>query len=127
VLNEGHIYCESLAHAGIGKVLCHSLALGFVRQLLANLREIVRTRGILDVGSEFGALAHQVTAPAQAIPGGTHFGRIDIGLGQHPAPEQDGDRMGINLIVLGFTPMNGFPREGMAQDKGNPFLRPEVG
>jgi hypothetical protein len=30
--------------------------------------------------------------------------------------------VGINLVVLGFAPLNGLQRESMAQDKGNPFL-----
>jgi hypothetical protein len=34
--------------------------------------------------------------------------------------------MGINFIILGFAPVNRLHREGMAQDKSNPFLLTEV-
>ncbi|HEV8718281.1 MAG TPA: hypothetical protein VGX03_36375 [Candidatus Binatia bacterium] len=34
--------------------------------------------------------------------------------------------MGLDLLVLGFAAMNRLPREGVPQDKGDPFLRTEV-
>jgi hypothetical protein len=34
--------------------------------------------------------------------------------------------MGVDLLVLGFAPMDGFHGEGMAQDKGNPLLGTQV-
>ena len=40
-INEGHIYFDRLAYAGVGKVLFHALPVGFVRQLLADLRHRV--------------------------------------------------------------------------------------
>ena len=80
VINERDLHFTGLADARIGEVLFASLALGLVRQLLANLREMVLTVGILPVGQEFGPFAPSVTAPAQEIPGGPHCGRIDRGL-----------------------------------------------
>jgi len=103
-------------------VLFDALAVRLVRQLLADLGQIVLTVRILDVGSEFGALAHQMTPPPQQVPGGAQLGGVDLGLGQHPAAQQHRDLVGVNLIVLGFAPVTRLPREGRAPDKGAPFL-----
>lgn len=47
---EGDLDFNGLAHAGIGAVLLHPRAVGCVRQLLAALREVVRTGAMLAVG-----------------------------------------------------------------------------
>jgi hypothetical protein len=60
-------------------------AIGLVRQLFANLGQMVLTVGIWDVGQKFGAFLHPMTAPAQEIPGGAHFSWVAIRLGEHPA------------------------------------------
>lgn len=65
VINERPIHFNRFAHAGIGKVLCDSLAIGFVGQLFPDLRQIVLTIGIVNVGSEFGAFLYQMTAPPE--------------------------------------------------------------
>jgi hypothetical protein len=123
---EGHLHRDRLAHAGLGEVLLHPFAVGFGGQLLADHREVVLAVGILHVGSEVGALAHQVTATAQQVPGGAQLSGIGRGWGQHPAAQQDRNLARINFIVLGFAPVDGFHREGMAQDKGTPFLPTEI-
>jgi hypothetical protein len=79
------------------------------------------------VGEQLGPLAHEVAAPAEQIAGRAQLGRVDLGQGNHPAAQEDGDLVRINLIVLGFAPVNGFPIEGLPQDKGNAFLRAKVG
>jgi hypothetical protein len=38
---------------------------GFVGQLFPDLRQIVLTIGIVNVGSEFGAFLYQMTAPPE--------------------------------------------------------------
>jgi hypothetical protein len=68
----------------IGKVVFDALAVGFVGELLADLRQIVLTVGMLNMGQEFRSFLHQVTAPAPEIAGGAHFGGIDRGLGELP-------------------------------------------
>jgi hypothetical protein len=65
VINEGNGDFNGLAHAGLRKMFLDSLAVGFVRQLLADLREIVLTSGSVNVGQEFGAFGHQMTAAPQ--------------------------------------------------------------
>ena len=54
---------DRLAHAGIRKVLFDPFAIRLVRQLLADLREMVLTIRILNGCQQFGPLAHEMTAP----------------------------------------------------------------
>jgi hypothetical protein len=66
-------------------------------------------------------------AAAKEISGGAYLSGIHIGLREHAAAQEHGDFVGVDLIVLGLTPMNGFHVEGVAQDEGNPFLGAQVG
>jgi len=50
VINERHIHFDRLADTRIGEMLFDSLPVGFVRQFLADLGQIVLTIGILNVG-----------------------------------------------------------------------------
>ena len=50
MINERDIDFDRLADTGIGEMFCHSFAIGFIRQLFADLRQIVLTLGIVDVG-----------------------------------------------------------------------------
>jgi hypothetical protein len=50
VSDVGHIPFNGFPHAAVGEMLLDALAVGLVRQLLANLRQIVLTVRILDVG-----------------------------------------------------------------------------
>ena len=83
--------------------------------------------GVLDVGDELRALVHQVTAPAQQIAGRAHLGRVDIGLRQHPASEQPGDLVGVDLVVLGLAPVDGPHVQGVPEHEGNALARAHIG
>ena len=85
VIKERHIYLYRLADTGIGEMVSHVFAVRFVCESFADLGEIVLTIGIVNVGSEFGALARQVTATTEQVAGGPHLRRIDVRLGNHPA------------------------------------------
>jgi len=78
------------------------------------IREVVLASGILDMSKELGPFSHEVIPSSEKISGGAHPGRIDISLREHAAPEQGGDLMGVDLIVFGFSSVNGFHIEGMA-------------
>jgi hypothetical protein len=60
------------------------LTVRFVRQLFADLRQIVLTSGVVEVGYEFGALAHERTPAPEQVPRGAHLGGVDIRLGNIP-------------------------------------------
>jgi hypothetical protein len=87
ITNEGNVDFNGLAHPRIREVLFHAFAIPFVRQLLADLGEIVLTIGIVEVGQQFGALVHQMTALTPEIPGRPHLRGVEVGLGQYPAAQ----------------------------------------
>ena len=89
--------------------------------------QIVLAMSVLDVAIELGPFSHEMIAPPQQIPGGPHSCRIDIGHGNHASPQQNGDFVGIDPVIFGFTAVDGFHVEGMSQDKWNIFLDTEVG
>ena len=73
VIDEGNVDFDRLANTGIGEMLGHIFAVGFVGPPFADLGQIVLTIGVMDVGSELGALAGQMTAPAEQITSGAHL------------------------------------------------------
>src|SRR4029453_19190234 len=62
----------------------------------------------------------------QEVPGGAPLGRIDRGLREHPAPQQDSYFLGVDLVIFGLSAMDGLHREGMTQDKRDLVLSTEV-
>ena len=102
-------------------------AIGFVGDVLLKRREVVLAGGVLDVGEEFGPLAHEVHAPPEEIAGGAHVRGIDVGHGDHAAAEKGGDLEGVDPVVLGFASVDGLHVEGVAQDEGDLLLGAEVG
>src|SRR5262245_5739145 len=66
-------------------------------------------------------------AAPQEVPGSPHLGRIDIGLWEHATAEQGRNLLRIDLVIFGLAAMDGFHIESVSKDKGNPFVRTEVG
>jgi hypothetical protein len=58
---------------------------------------------------------------AQQVAGGPHRGRIDVGLREHPAPQEDGDLLGVDSVVLGFAAVDRFHGESVTRDEADPF------
>ena len=104
--DEREVDFDALVDARIGEVLTHSLAIRCVRQTLLERRQVVLRARVLDVGQQFAALADQVQTPAEQVARRSHRCRIDVRLGQHPAAQQDGDLVRVDLVVLGFAAVN---------------------
>ena len=47
--NEGEVHFDALLDSGVRKAFGNAVAVGFVSDLLADLRQIVLTVGLLDV------------------------------------------------------------------------------
>jgi hypothetical protein len=114
-------------HRGIGKPLRDPSPITFIGKLLADLGQVVLAVRILDVGPELGPFAREMHPAPEHVSGGTPLSRIDRGLREHAAAEQHGNLVGVDPIVLGLAPMNGFHVKGMAQDEGNTRLGAKVG
>jgi hypothetical protein len=78
-------------HSRLGKALGYAISVGFVGEVLADLGQVILAVGMLDMGQELSALAHQVDAAPQEIAGGAPLGGIDRGLGKHAAAKQRGN------------------------------------
>jgi hypothetical protein len=83
--------------------------------------------GHADVGEELTASTNEEETAAEQIARGPHAAGVDIGHGEGTAPQEGGDLVGVDLVVLGLTPVDGFHVERMAQDEGDAFLGTEVG
>jgi hypothetical protein len=112
---------------GLRESLRNAVAVGLIGHLFPDLRQVVLTVGVLDVGQEFGSLPREIQAAPKQIPGGAPLGRIHIGLGEHPAAQQHRNLVRIDLVVLGLATMDRPHIEGMAEDKRDAFLGTEVG
>jgi hypothetical protein len=127
VVNQRKIDFDAFLYRGIREPLGDSLAVGFLRNLFADLGQVILAVGILDMGEQLGACAREMQAPPQEITGRTHLRRIDIRLGQHAATQQPGNFLGVDLIVFRLATMDGFHIQSVPQDKRQPFLRTQGG
>jgi hypothetical protein len=87
-----------------------------VGDLWADGGEVILAVGVVSMGEEFAAWAGQVHASPQQGAGGAHLGRIDRGLGPHPAAQEPGNCMGVDRVVFGLAAMDGLHVEGMTED-----------
>ena len=123
---EGQIDRHGLLHGGIVTALGPPVAMRFVGNLLADLGHVVVAIGMLPMGQECSAFAHQGGAAPAQVTGGAHLRWRDRGLREHPAPQHGGNLVRIDLVVCRFPAVEGFHGEGMPQDEGEAFLNPEV-
>ena len=65
------------------------------------------------MGKEFGPFSHEVISSPQEISCCSHLSGIGISLRDHATSEQGSDFMGIDLIVFGFSSVDGFHVEGV--------------
>src|SRR5215218_3480789 len=100
--------------------------LGLVGALLED-RQVVLRVGVLDVGQQLATLPGEEQAPAQQVAGGAHLAGIDIGVGEIAAPQQRGDLVGVEPVVLRLAAVDRFHVESMAEDKGDPLFAAQVG
>jgi hypothetical protein len=127
VAHQRQVHRDALVHRGIGAALRHLSPSGFGGDLLAKRREVIRTRGSLDVCEPRRALTHAMHAAPEQSPGRPPGGGIAVGLREPAATEQDSALVGSDLVVWRFATVAGLHGEGMPQDTGNPFLSAAVG
>jgi hypothetical protein len=121
------VHRQALLHGGIRKPLGHPGAVGLIGHLVATLRQVVLTSGILDVRQELRTLAHERQPPSEQSTSGPHGGGRDIRRWEHAATEQASTLVGIALVMFRCATMEGFHREGLPEDKGEAFLSAEIG
>ena len=102
-------------------------AIGAIGEFSPEDGQVVLRARVLDVGQELAPLAHEVQAPTDQITRGPHRRRIDVGLRQHAAPQQDGDLVGINLVVLRLAAVDGLHRQRVAEHERDALRRADIG
>src|SRR5262245_19757418 len=61
-IDQGQVGSNAGLNGRIGEALSHTGAVGSVSDLLANLRQVVLTVGVLDMNQQLGSFTHQVSA-----------------------------------------------------------------
>jgi hypothetical protein len=117
---------KALVAGRLGEARRHAGAVRRVCELLADRREGVLPRGLLDRGPELGPCAREMHPAPEPVSGGTPLSRIDLGLREPAAAEPHRNRVGVERLVLGRAPRHGLHVQGVAQDEGQPRRRAKV-
>src|SRR5262249_4622691 len=105
-----------------GTAFGDALPLGLVGDLLAQLGQVVWAVGLLARGQECSPLAPQGGAAPQEVTGGTPLRRRDVGWWEQAAAQEGGNLVRIDRGIFGLAALDGFPGEGVAQDKGHTLV-----
>jgi hypothetical protein len=127
VIDQGQIDCDVFLHRWIGKALGDPLTLHFGLERLTSGGPIVLAVRLANMGQPLCSLAHQMQTALSQVAGGTHGGRIRIGLRQHAAPQSHGNLLGVETVMLGFAPVDRLHVLGVSQHTRHPFLDAQVG
>lgn len=126
-VHEMDIRLYILTHAAVVKAFGQLVAIGAPFKLLVDAGEVVLEIGELDMCLQFGTPVDKVIASPQQVPGRTHLAGIDVGQGEGSTPDQLGDLLGIDLVVLGLSAMDRFHVERMAQYERDVLGLAEIG
>ena len=117
---------DTLGHSRLRTALGDSIPVGVGGHFCADHRQMIRAVGMVDVGQALGPLAGQrPPAPAQ-VAGGPPGSRIDLGLRAPTTAKKGRNVVGIERVVFGLAPREGFHVEGVTQHDGNPLLSTEI-
>jgi hypothetical protein len=83
--------------------------------------------GDADVRVELAALANEEEPTTEQVAGGPHTLGIDVADGNGAGAQEHGDLVGVDLVVLRLSAVDGLHVERMADDEGDVMLGAEVG
>jgi len=101
--------------------------IGVIESRARRLWDVVLVEGVLDMGEELGRLAPEEETAPEYVPGRAHAGRIDVGHGDRSAPEEGGQLLGVDAVVLRLAAVDRLEVEGVGEDEGDVELAAEVG
>ncbi len=127
VVEELKIRLHTLADRREREVIGDSFPIFLPVQPSPDRREVILAVGVLDVGEQFRPSLDEIAPAAKQVPIRPHLPGIDVSEWKHSAAKQSGDFLGIDFVVLGFPPVDGFHIEGVTQNEGNGLFRAEVG
>jgi len=76
---------------------------------------------------QFGALPHQLHPPSQQISSRAHTFGIHVGFRDHAAAQEHRDFVGVDLVVLRLTAVDGFHVQCVAENESNLFSSAQIG
>ena len=87
VRDAREVHLDTVLYGRIRTALGDALTVRLVGDVLAEGRQVLRARRLLDMGEEFCPLAHPRHATPEEVAGGPPISRIDVGLGEPAAAE----------------------------------------
>jgi hypothetical protein len=124
VADEGEVDLQALRDRRSGAPLRDAVPMRFVGELLAKSREGGWAVGMLDVGQQPGAFAHERQATSQAIASGPPLSGGDVGLREQAPTQQYGHVLRIDLVVFGLPPCMAFMYSAWPSTQGMPSGAP---
>ena len=125
-IEKVEVELDTLLDAFVGKELSNPLSLRFPADVVLNIREVVLIGGILDVSQKLSSLAGEIHSAAEQIAGGAHFGRVDVGHGEHSTSGEHGDFLGVDSVIFRFSSVNGFHVKGVTENESYSFLFAQI-
>jgi hypothetical protein len=120
VPNQGTVDVEALLHGGSRKPLHNTITVGCGGDLLADLRQIVRTGRLLDRRQQRSPVAHQMPAPPEHIPGGPQVSGIDVRLRSHAPRRSTAIFWASSVSCVALPPCMAFMYRAWPKTKGIP-------
>jgi hypothetical protein len=111
--------CDTLLPGGIRAPCCPPSSIRLVGQLLPARGPVVRAVGRRDMCAEFGACAHQLHATPEEGTGRAQPSRLDGGVREQPATEEDRAVLRVALRGFRLAAVDGFHIQGLPQDEGH--------
>jgi hypothetical protein len=121
------VHREALGPRGRGAACRPSGPMRWVGDRLAHRREVIRTRGLVEVREPRRARPPARPTASAQLPGRPPGGGRAVGLREPTATAQDRARGGIARVVCGVAPLAGRQVEGRPQHPGKPCVSAEVG
>ncbi len=83
IVDQGEVHRDAFLDRGSGKALGDPGAVGLVRDLCADVGQVILAIGLLDMCQQLSPLAHEMYAASEQVSRGAHGRGIDVGVGQH--------------------------------------------
>jgi len=116
-IEEVEVELDAFLDTLVRKELSDSLSLRFSADIVFNVRQVVLIYRVLDVSQKLSSLVGEIHSSPEQIAGGAHFGRVDVGHGEHSTSCEHSNLVGIDPVVLRLSAVDGFHVERMTEDE----------
>ena len=117
---------DALWHGGIGHACGNAGTVGLGGDLCAKGREGRRALGIMPMGQECSPWVRQRPTAPEPVTSSAPRGGRDRGWWEQTAAPELGHLVGIALVILGLTAVDGLHREGLPEDAREALVGTQV-